>query len=307
MPKEVKHRLCGGTFLTLFQEARKPRMGVREHYKGERDGMSDPEAIVALVQTLYPTFQAPPEIRKGTFKADVSKYKSCQGNGGSYLPFSDGAAKEAMKSAVSEHYPISLGTMCRVVSGFIDDDAYIKKDSRLIKALTALTILDDSISDNELFYITEDGSPIKKKELAYQKTVTLQPFLLGVWCVASLREEGNTYGKECYSAHWSSDADNTKMLIDKMPDNFMAGLKVIYCEEPVIDEYVEPEDTPDTIVEPVVDPEPESQEETYTQYTDTTMHSAPAQPIFNFTQIGNNNTQIAHVENYYADRKEDSK
>ena len=34
-------RLCGGTFFTLLLEDRKPRAGVREHYAGEKDGLSE--------------------------------------------------------------------------------------------------------------------------------------------------------------------------------------------------------------------------------------------------------------------------
>ena len=43
MTKNENQRLCGGTFFTLLLQARKSRKGVREHYRGESDGLSDPE------------------------------------------------------------------------------------------------------------------------------------------------------------------------------------------------------------------------------------------------------------------------
>ena len=40
---DEKPRLCGGTFFVLVLQALKQRVKSRQHYKGERDGLSDPE------------------------------------------------------------------------------------------------------------------------------------------------------------------------------------------------------------------------------------------------------------------------
>ena len=58
-------RLCGGTFFTLLLEDRKPRARVREHYAGEKDGLSGPE--VSMMATI---------------KGNTSEYKSCKNKGG---------------------------------------------------------------------------------------------------------------------------------------------------------------------------------------------------------------------------------
>lgn len=54
-------RLCGGTFFTLLLEDRKPRAGVREHYAGEKDGLSEPEVLIGLSKVLVPDFREPLE------------------------------------------------------------------------------------------------------------------------------------------------------------------------------------------------------------------------------------------------------
>ena len=44
--------LCGGTFFTLVLQALRQRMNAREHYKGDSDGLSDPEVLVGLIINL---------------------------------------------------------------------------------------------------------------------------------------------------------------------------------------------------------------------------------------------------------------
>ena len=75
-------RLCGGTFFTLLLEDRKPRARVREHYAGEKDGLSEPEVLIGLSQVLVPDFQEPLESMMTTIKGNTSEYKSCKNKGG---------------------------------------------------------------------------------------------------------------------------------------------------------------------------------------------------------------------------------
>ena len=43
-------RLCGGTFFILVLQALRQRMKAREHYKGESDGLKDPNVLVGLIK-----------------------------------------------------------------------------------------------------------------------------------------------------------------------------------------------------------------------------------------------------------------
>ena len=65
-------RLCGGTFFALLLEDRKPRVGVREHYAGEKDGLSEPEVLIGLSKVLVPDFQEPLESMMTTIKGNSS-------------------------------------------------------------------------------------------------------------------------------------------------------------------------------------------------------------------------------------------
>ena len=67
MIQRNRQRLCGGTFLSLLINARKQRMGVREHYKGESDGLSDPSVLLALIRVAYPDYSDLTETTKPTF------------------------------------------------------------------------------------------------------------------------------------------------------------------------------------------------------------------------------------------------
>ena len=79
-------RLCGGTFFTLTLQALKQRMGAREHYNSESDGMSDPEVLMGLFKVVNPDFQ---ELDKKKLKGAADGFKSCKSKSSVYLPFGD--------------------------------------------------------------------------------------------------------------------------------------------------------------------------------------------------------------------------
>ena len=56
MSNSVYPRLCGGTFFTLVLQALKQRAKAREHYNGERDGLSDPEVLTGLIKVINPDY-----------------------------------------------------------------------------------------------------------------------------------------------------------------------------------------------------------------------------------------------------------
>ena len=58
-------RLCGVTFFTLLLE-------VREHYAGEKDGLSEPEVLIGLSKVLVPDFQELLESMMTTIKGNTS-------------------------------------------------------------------------------------------------------------------------------------------------------------------------------------------------------------------------------------------
>lgn len=85
MANVIIPRLCGGTFFCLVLQAIRQRVKAREHYKGERDGLSDPEVLIGLLKVINPDYQIPtggPEALKGK----TNDFKSCKTSKGQYLP-----------------------------------------------------------------------------------------------------------------------------------------------------------------------------------------------------------------------------
>ena len=57
-------RLCGGTVFTLILEARQQRYGVREHFAGDSDGLSEMDTLIGLAQVMVPDLKRPAKTRE---------------------------------------------------------------------------------------------------------------------------------------------------------------------------------------------------------------------------------------------------
>lgn len=228
MKKIEKQRLCGGTFFTLILQARKPRMGVREHYMGNTDGLSEPETLIALAKVIVPDMPEPLESMMKTIKGNVFDYKTCKNAGGTYFPFGDADARTAFDTRVKTEYSTTLSAMSEFVDGFIDVGDSTKKDERLVRALVELIDLDDSIVDEQLFYVNKDGAAISKSDLLVVTDICLQPFLLGVWHFAVLRNGGNTIGKETYDAWCPAQGGGQRKYTATLGDNLSRTIQLSY-------------------------------------------------------------------------------
>ena len=155
-------RLCGGTFFTLLLEDRKPRAGVREHYAGEKDGLSEPEVLIGLSKVLVPDFREPLESMMTTIKGNTSEYKSCKNKGGTYFPFSNRVALTEFDKCVKDNYQVALNRMIEFCDEFLHVKDSTKKDERLVKALIDTIDKDDSIESNQIFYALQDGTGMSK-------------------------------------------------------------------------------------------------------------------------------------------------
>ena len=178
MTTDEKPRLCGGTFFVLVLQALKQRVKARQHYKGERDGLSDPEVLMGLIKVINPEYQEP---REGALKGKTNDFKSCKTSTGQYLPFGDTPEIDTFDKRVRERFPDALNAMSIFVDDFLETGTEVQKDVRLVKALLDLIQQDDSIGKDEEFYVSEDGGKIKKAALGGLRKVCLPAFLLGVW------------------------------------------------------------------------------------------------------------------------------
>ena len=152
-------RLCGGTFFTLVLQALRPRMKAREHYKGDSDGLTDPEVLAGLIQVANPDYSDP---GKEVLKTPANNYKACRVSTGAYLPFDDGQMIRAFDTRVKTDYSSALAAMTSFVNSYLDLGENIGRTTALVKALVDLIQQDVTVGMAEEFYIGEHGQKKKK-------------------------------------------------------------------------------------------------------------------------------------------------
>lgn len=301
MSNDVKQRLCGGTFFTLFLRARKPLLGANIYYTGKPEPYSEPIALFALSKVIAPDWTSVFDYKKSTVNGNTSEYKTCKNDGGWLFPFSDDAEISAFDSRVKEHYETALGEMCNVVDLFINKGS-AQKDKRLVKELLSLISLDDSISDDQLFFTAENGKPITKQALLQSSSFCMQPFLLGIWHFAVTRPEKNTFGQETINLWCPSTGGGKREYKGHLLELYTKTFTIEYCLPP--DTIAEEEATDaihgDAIEAEIVEDRTEKQqsESTSSGTTQQVINNNPT--FFNFNVSGNNNTFVNHVDTLYT-------
>jgi len=283
--------LCGGTFFTLTLQALKQRMGAREHYMSESDGMSDPEVLMGLIKVINPDFEP---LDKKRIKGTTNDFKSCRSTKSTYFPFGESQDLDSFDKRVKTDYASALQAMEEFIDKFIDTGDAVKKHVNLVKALIDLIIQDDLIKPPiDDFFITSDGRATKKTAFGSLEKVYLPSFLLGVWHYAVAVQKDNTVGDETFDKWCPSTGGGPRTYTGHMGE----GISILVdVHKPEIE--ATSTDNDDPTVENVA-------------YAETMSYQRPVQQtvnnpfVFNFTQNGNNNTQIGHVEHYHAGKKEE--
>lgn len=289
-------RLCGGTFFTLLLEARKPRYGVREHYMGDTDGLSEPESLIGLAKIIVPDFKEPLETMMKTIKGNTFEYKSCKNKGGTYFPFSDRNAIKSFNQRVTEEYADALNAMIGFCEEFLHMKDSTKKDETLVKALVELIEKDDSIIKKQAFYVCENGDALSKEQIMVAPELCFQSFLLGVFHFAVTRKEAATIGKDAYDAWCPPKGGAPRVYEGNMGEGINHQIELSYAS---VAESIEPEKVDDetVVIEPVESEQKDGDE--------SSKKTAP-QMTFNFNVTGNNNSFYNHVDtvnNFYGGKK----
>ena len=290
MKNVVNQRLCGGTFFTLLLQARKPRMGVREHYMSTTDGLSEPETLIALAKVVVPDMLDPQESMMKTIKSNVFNFKTCKNTGGTYFPFGDVDARTTFDIRVKTDYRKALTAMLAFIDGFIDTGGSTKKDERLVRALVELISIDDSILNEQLFYIREDGKAVTKSELIIASEFCLQPFLLGIWHFVLLYRKDNTVGRETYD-DWCPPRGGAERLYTSTLGERITKPMCVYVYKapaPCIEVETTDEEQMGEFDGPILE------NNSSPNIKETTQQTINLPFIFN--QSGNNNVQIGNVD-----------
>ena len=248
MTKSDYPRLCGGTFMTLLLLDLKQRIGVRQHYRGESDGLSDQDVLIGLMTVIKPEYERPG--KKDSFKGKANKYKSCQIAKGDYLIFDNVITMNAFDQRVKNNYQMALNDMIDFVERFLETGASDQKELYLARALADLIKQDEGISAEQEFYIGEHGEPVRKEDISKIGEICLPSFLLGVWHYAALQD--NTIGRDTYDCWCPSNNGGRRDYSGDMGIGLTYPQRV-YTIDKVIEEF--DDDTDEDVFEGVPDPE----------------------------------------------------
>lgn len=293
MDKQPYPRLTGGTFFVLLLQALKQRTSARKKYDGDKDGLSDPEVFVGLIKVINPEYQSP---KIELLKTKTNQYKSCSLSNGTYLPFKNQAEIEAFDERVRNDYHEVLTDMSLFVSDFLEIGTMVQKDVLLIKALIDLIEQDDSISDDEEFYICENGNTKKKIALHNLQQVCFPAFLLGVWHYIVVNRSDNSLGQATYDIWCPKRGGATRIYTGSMGKSITQEIEVYMPQDTESTESAAETDSENP--ECSFDNTNQKEENQSCNFGDTNKREVPphAQQVVNnpvfIQQNGNNNVLI---------------
>ena len=183
-------RLCGGTFLVLLFEAKGQRRNTRVGEGRSSDGKSNPDIFKNLVRTVNPKFQVPSGRSFNTFTSD---YKLCRSSNSPSAGLTDAFLINQFDHDIKTKYYECLGLFHGRLERAID---FEMKGTWLVAALIDLIEADDTIPDDELFYIRPYGHTVKKSELRNLECICIPSFILGVWHYIITHVRDNTVGAD---------------------------------------------------------------------------------------------------------------
>ena len=286
-------RLCGGTFFTLMLQALRQRMKAREHYKGDSDGLTDPEVLAGLIQVVNPDYSSP---GKEVLKTPANNYKACRVSTGAYLPFDDRRMIQEFDARVKTDYRSALAAMTSFVSTYLDLGESIGRTTALVKALIDLIQQDATIGMTEEFYIGQCGQKTKKAALGDLSDVCLPAFLLGVWHYVIVNRQDNSVGQATYDCWCPSNDRGPRKYTADMGAGILEGLRVYMPDQ---------DDQDETDDDVIIEAEPEFQSHAEQSSGPTAQGSTTVinnNPII-IQQNGNGNTVIPNYGTITINKK----
>lgn len=176
-------RLCGGTFCDLLMQIKTK---------------SIPDTMKGLIKLLSPEFV----ISDTSLSTDASEYINCSKSNTSNIPFNkdQNIKNQQLINEFDEKIKNSDATLLSNFNNFVRDYLDKKHLIWLIKALCELIESDNSITDNDKFYIYYDSNSITKKELTKTREIYTEAFILGIFDFVLTQRPNNKIGQETYDS-----------------------------------------------------------------------------------------------------------
>lgn len=175
------YKLCGGTFFVLLLHSRKSGI--------ERE----------LLRDMLKIFNPDIYIDEKYFKEKTKKFKQCKEHSSLTDSFEEAAMQNKMTDDINDRYDKLLAKMTKFIDKHIDIGSDTQKDKILVKALLEVIRQDESIANNQEFYILSNGKTATKEQLISIKTIYLPSFILGILYYVMMNIKDNREGLETYN------------------------------------------------------------------------------------------------------------
>ena len=228
MNNEIQYRLCGGVFFVLLLAFKKDYVAQQSRYENRTDGLDDVSMLFDLVRLVNPSLQNPAATTRESIKTAVSNFKTCQFNGGSYLPFEDNCLVSQFDKRVHDDWGTVLDGMSNYLNNKIDIKGKNHKDVMFVSTLIDLIKKDDSIDESEQFLIEEDGSPAIKAEIIKRTQFNFYSFILGVWHYVVVNKRDNKIGKDTVDDLCPSNGGNKREYSGHLGEDLVDSIRLTY-------------------------------------------------------------------------------
>ena len=184
-------RLCGGVFFNILLKCKRKQISAKELMKNGAGGLADKNVLDGLVKIVAPDYK---NIDSRSFDTQTSKYKKCMLSNSLYIPITEEPYVTDFDNLVKNDYQVAIKRTDKFIKNYLSDNSIIYSSVAwfLIKTISK----DNSIDDNQLFYVKPDGTPVTKKQLCSFKEVFFQPLLLGIFHYIVVNRKDNLIGAD---------------------------------------------------------------------------------------------------------------
>ena len=194
MHKNNNQFLTLGTFFTLLLQVSKTKTSNHTSLDGRTDKLSEPQILQKLLEIFDSNIQYPGD---NTAKPECTRFKSCQLDNSSWISFVNNTSKNNFNASFESNYNFVLSKMNSRLNEILDMGNQ-NKINQLGRSLLELIKKDESIDDDDIFYIIENKKGLSKKDLNPDFSFYIQPLVLGVFMFVINRNIDNSIGRETY-------------------------------------------------------------------------------------------------------------
>lgn len=183
--------LCGTTFFDLL-------------IANKKRGIVEPQLMQNFIQIFDPSSYYPGD----TAKQNTAQYKKGQINGSGWIVFDKKEYIETINTSFKNEYYNFLDKISAFLKNNIKDEKHL---NMLGKQVIELIVSDNTITDDDEFYLESNQYSIKKKDILTNKRYQIQPIFFGVWKYIINKKIPNQNGIETYKQWFSSNGPNQKV------------------------------------------------------------------------------------------------